>query len=89
LFEGGQQRDCVRDDFLESKGYRVVRIAGYDVLREPSLCLKTIEEEVTKRMRELENPSPRPLSARRGEGRRRERKREFSQGRQLAASFAL
>jgi very-short-patch-repair endonuclease len=66
--EDGQQRDRVRDGFLERQGYRVVRIAGYDVLREPSLCLKRIEEEVKKRMRELENPSPRPLSPQRGEG---------------------
>ena len=54
--EDGRQRDRVRDDFLESQGYRVVRIGGYDVLREPSLCLKRIEEEVKKRA--LENPSP-------------------------------
>src|SRR5688572_29741119 len=58
--DDGRQRDRVRDDFLEGQGYRVVRIAGYDVLREPSLCLKRIEEEVKKRMRELENPSQNP-----------------------------
>jgi len=56
--EDGRQRDRVRDDYLESQRYQVVRIAGYDVLREPSLCLKKIEDEVTKRMKELENPSP-------------------------------
>ena len=56
----GEQRDRVRDDFLERQGYRVARIAGYDVLREPSLCLKKIEEEVKKRMRALENPSQNP-----------------------------
>jgi hypothetical protein len=61
----------VRDDFLESQSYRVVRIAGYDVLREPSLCLKRIEEEVKKWMRELENPRPLPAA-----GRRRKRKHE-------------
>jgi very-short-patch-repair endonuclease len=54
----GRQRDRVRDDFLKRQGYWVVRIAGYDMLREPSLCLKKIEEEVKKRMRSLENPSP-------------------------------
>jgi very-short-patch-repair endonuclease len=56
--EDGRQRDRVRNDFLESQGYRVVRIAGYDVLREPSLCRKKIQEEVKKKMRALENPSP-------------------------------
>jgi very-short-patch-repair endonuclease len=58
--EDGRQHDRVRDDFLESQGYRVVRIAGHDVLREPSLCLKKIEEEVKKRMRELLNKNPSP-----------------------------
>ena len=56
----GRQRDRVRDDFLERLGYRVVRIAGYDLLREPRMCLQKIEEEVKKRMRELENPSQNP-----------------------------
>jgi very-short-patch-repair endonuclease len=47
--EDARQRDRQRDDSLERQGYRVVRIAGYDVLREPSLCLKKIEEEVKNR----------------------------------------
>jgi very-short-patch-repair endonuclease len=53
-----QQRDLVRDDFLASQGYRMVRIAGYDVLGEPGFCLKNIEEEVNGRMLAIENPSP-------------------------------
>ena len=56
--EDGRERDRERDDFLARQGYRVVRIAGYDVLREPSLCLKKIEEAVKKRMQEHESPSP-------------------------------
>jgi very-short-patch-repair endonuclease len=36
----GRERDRDRDDFLEGQGYRVVRIAGYDVLDEPGLCLR-------------------------------------------------
>jgi very-short-patch-repair endonuclease len=55
----GQQRDRVRDDFLERQGYRVVRIAGYDALREPSLCLNRIEEEVKTRILELESTAAR------------------------------
>jgi very-short-patch-repair endonuclease len=55
----GRHRDRVRDDFLESQGYRVVRIAGYDLLREPRLCLKKIEDEVKNRILALEAPSPR------------------------------
>jgi hypothetical protein len=53
----------------------VVRIAGNDVTGEPSLCVKRIEKEVKKRMRELENPSPpAPLpAAGRGEMKEEER----------------
>ena len=62
LTEGGRQRDRVRDDFLNRHGYRVMRISGYDVLREPGSCLARIGEQVQQRMREMEsgkhNPSP-------------------------------
>jgi very-short-patch-repair endonuclease len=62
LTEGGRQRDHVRDDFLNRHGYRVVRISGYNVLREPGSCLAPITEQVQRRMREMEsgkhNPSP-------------------------------
>jgi very-short-patch-repair endonuclease len=62
--DDGRHRDPVRDDFLERQGERVVRIAGYDVLREPSLCLKKIEGEVKKRILALETPAPlAPLAA--------------------------
>ncbi|HEY2828208.1 MAG TPA: endonuclease domain-containing protein [Pirellulales bacterium] len=56
----GKQRDRVRDEVLERQDYRVVRIAGYDVLREADACLERIREEVRGRMREMgEGPSPR------------------------------
>jgi hypothetical protein len=58
LTDAGRQRDRVRDDFLEGLGYRVVRIAGYDVTRDPSACLEKIDEEVRKRIQEIKNPSP-------------------------------
>jgi very-short-patch-repair endonuclease len=74
--EEGRQQDHVRDDSLESQGYRVMRIAGYDVLREPGLCLKKIEEEVKTRMRELENPSPPAPLPVSGRGGRKEEKYE-------------
>ena len=75
LTEDGRQRDRVRDDFLQRQGFRVVRISGYEVLREPASCRARIVEQVQQRMREMESPSreqaphPRPLSPRRGEGR--------------------
>jgi very-short-patch-repair endonuclease len=58
--ETGQDRDRVRDDFLNRQGYRVVRIAGYDVLREGNQVLKTITEQVKKRMQEIEKQNPSP-----------------------------
>jgi very-short-patch-repair endonuclease len=51
--EAGQERDRVRDEFLNSQGYQVVRISGYDVLREGKEVLERIECEVKKRMHEL------------------------------------
>src|SRR5512138_2305200 len=58
LTEGGRQRDRVRDDFLNRRGYRVMRIFGYDVLREPGSCLARITEQVQQRMREMESGHP-------------------------------
>jgi len=43
--EAGQERDRLRDEALARKGYLVVRISGFDVLREP--------ERGRERMREL------------------------------------
>ncbi|HTN76431.1 MAG TPA: DUF559 domain-containing protein, partial [Pirellulaceae bacterium] len=48
--EAGQERDQVRDEFLNREGYRVVRIAGFDVVREGEAVLKRIEAEVRERM---------------------------------------
>jgi very-short-patch-repair endonuclease len=65
--EAGQDRDRVRDDFLSKQGYRVVRIAGYEVLQAGNQVLEMIREQVMKRMRDLglikvergsEDPSP-------------------------------
>jgi very-short-patch-repair endonuclease len=57
--EEGKQRDRTRDDFLDREGYRVVRISGYDVLREPGACLERIRQQIEERMRELgKSPSP-------------------------------
>lgn len=63
----GQDRDRARDDFLNDRGYRVVRIPGYDVLRDARQVRETIVEEVKKRTAELA-PHPQPLSPPRGEG---------------------
>jgi very-short-patch-repair endonuclease len=51
--EAGKEHDRVRDELLAKQGYRVVRIAGYDVIREPEMTRQRIEEVVRERMREL------------------------------------
>ena len=77
LTEDGRQRDRVRDEFLNNQGYRVVRIPGYEVLREPGACRERIGEQVQQRMREMEKslarkpltPGPSPRGGERGDGR--------------------
>ncbi|MFN0017355.1 MAG: endonuclease domain-containing protein [Pirellulaceae bacterium] len=51
--EEGQERDGVRDEALAREGYLVVRISGFDVLREPERVYLGIEERVRERMRKL------------------------------------
>ena len=51
--EAGRERDRVRDEALAREGYLVVRISGFDVLREPERVCQGIEERVRERMREL------------------------------------
>ena len=51
--EAGRERDRVRDEALARQGYLLVRISGFDVLREPERVCRCIEERVRERMREL------------------------------------
>ena len=51
--EAGRERDRVRDEALAREGYLVVRISGFDVLREPERACQRIQERVRERMREL------------------------------------
>jgi very-short-patch-repair endonuclease len=53
LTDAGKNHDRVRDEALARQGYRVVRISGYDVLREPGQVLARIEGCVIERMQEL------------------------------------
>jgi len=90
--EDGRQRDRVRDDFLSRHGYRVVRISGYDVLREPSSCRARIVEQVQQRMREMESGRPSPPAplpeAGRGETRRSRKRGNGVTARSAAAELA-
>ena len=61
--EAGRERDRVRDDWLHREGYRVVRIAGFDVVRDGELVHKRIEAAVRERIAERSSvidPSPSP-----------------------------
>jgi len=66
--QAGQDRDRLRDNFLNGQGYRVVRIRGYEVLCDGNWVREMIVEEVKRRMRELEaqakplTPGPSPRS---------------------------
>ncbi len=44
--EAGQQRDARRDDFLAERGYTVLRISGYDVLRDAVGVRRLIEQTI-------------------------------------------
>ena len=47
--EAGVERDRIRDQFLQDLGYEVLRIAGYDVLRDPQSVLQRLRSAVENR----------------------------------------
>lgn len=53
----GQLHDQIRDRFLRSLGYRVLRIQGYDVIQEGGFVIQRIREFVTS-SGDSPNPSP-------------------------------
>src|SRR5688572_28582056 len=75
----GQESDRVRDDFLKTQGYRLVRISGYEVLRAGNQVIEMIREQGAQRMDELGvegkgtgankplTPDPSPRSGARGD----------------------
>jgi very-short-patch-repair endonuclease len=46
----GQRRDEARDRFLADQGYLVLRIRGYEVLREPTSARCQIEQAIGQRI---------------------------------------
>jgi very-short-patch-repair endonuclease len=68
LGEGGKELDRMRDTFLARQGYRVVRILGYEILRDGNNVLEMIGQQVEQRMSEPQplTPSPSPRSGARG-----------------------
>ena len=65
-----RERDLHRDQFLTDQGYEMMRIPGYDVLRDPAGVRNRIEYAIDRRIELFGplNPSPSPpASWRRGE----------------------
>ena len=60
--EEGRERDERRDRFLAARGYTVLRIPGYQVLRDPARVRCLIEKAIDERMEQLGplTPSPSP-----------------------------
>ena len=48
----GKHHDQQRDWFLTEKGYRVLRIPGYEVLRDAAGVRRRIESEIDQRVKE-------------------------------------
>lgn len=55
LSADGKQHDETRDSFLRERGYRVLRIAGYDVIRNLSGVIELMEKAIDARVEELGN----------------------------------
>ena len=53
----GRQHDLRRDQHLAEKGYEVVRIPGYQVLKDATGVQRMIEHAIDERL-ELRSPSP-------------------------------
>lgn len=65
--EAGIAHDMERDHFLSQQGYQVLRVKGYDVIRDGGAVLQRIHDFVQKAI-DIQTPHPRPLSPKRGEG---------------------
>lgn len=56
----GRRHDASRDKLLAKLGYRVLRIPGYDVIRDAGAVVRLIEEAIDQRVAELWNEAPSP-----------------------------
>jgi very-short-patch-repair endonuclease len=55
LTDEGQQRDRVRDEFLQRHGYRVLRIAGFDVFKDEASVITRIRDFVSDALAARQN----------------------------------
>ena len=63
----GRRRDLRRDEFLAEKGYQVVRIPGYQVLKDATGVQRIIEQAIDQRLKQLSPSPPTPLPCSEGE----------------------
>ncbi len=49
-FDEGRQHDRRRDQYLAERGYHVVRIPGYEVLRNAAAVQRRIEQAIDERL---------------------------------------
>ena len=59
--EAGQKRDARRDAFLAERGYTVLRISGYEVLRNAVGVRRLIEQTIDQRIEQHRPSPPAPL----------------------------
>ena len=51
--DDGKSMDRRRDEYLRKKGFRVLRIPGFEALRDPLIVQRNLEAFVDERMEEL------------------------------------
>ena len=58
--EEGKRHDAIRDKFLTRMGFRILRIPGFEVIRNGQEVLQSIEDFVDQRRNEMQNNTPSP-----------------------------
>jgi very-short-patch-repair endonuclease len=56
--DDGRQHDQRRDQYLAEQGYEVVRVSGYEVLRDPAVVRRRIEKAIDERIEQRTPSSP-------------------------------
>ena len=62
--EEGRERDMQRDRYLADRGYTLLRIPGYQVLRDPASVRCLIENAIDQRVAQLHPLAPSPFYGR-------------------------
>ena len=86
ITDAGFKHDRVRDGFLASLGFKVLRIAGYDVIRNGAEVMERMRSFVRESI-DAKTPHPQPLSPKRGEGSKNKLDRSLNLPEQLRSSL--